>query len=158
MSMGVAGHFIDERVSMGVMKTRRDEIRFLTNPRRVDTQGRRVKPFDGPVAILVDEGTGSTSEIFAGGMQGVGRATIIGSTSMGAALPALMDRLPNGDVLLHAFANYINADGEPLEGRGVVPDVPVALTREALLDEGDPALNAATAWIAEAAPAGAAAR
>ena len=46
--------------------------------------------------------SGSASECFAGGMQSIGRARVFGQTSMGQALPALFDRLPNGDVLIHA--------------------------------------------------------
>ena len=48
--------------------------------------------------------TGSASECFAGGMQALGRARVFGQTSMGQALPAFFDKLPNGDVLIHATA------------------------------------------------------
>ena len=85
-------------------------------------RGERVKPFAGPVAILVDAMSGSASECFAGGMQSIGRARVFGQTSMGQALPALFDRLPNGDVLIHAYGDFVTADGTRLEGRGVVPD------------------------------------
>ncbi len=89
----------------------------------------------------------STSEIFAGGMQKLGRARVFGETSAGQALPALSLRLPGGDVLVHAFASYTGPGGEPFEGRGVVPDETVPPTREALLAGSDPALDAAVRWI-----------
>ena len=79
-------------------------------------------PFAGPVAILVDAMSGSATECFAGGMQSIGRARVFGQTSMGQALPALFDRLPNGDLLIHAYGDFVTADGTRLEGRGVVPD------------------------------------
>ena len=52
---------------------------------------------------------------------------------MGQALPALFNKLPNGDVLIHAYGDFVAADGTRLEGRGVIPDVVVPLTRESLL-------------------------
>ena len=97
-----------------------------------------MEPFAGPVAILVDGMTGSASECFAGGMQSLGRARVFGQTSMGQALPALFDRLPNGDVLIHAWGDFVTGTGVRIEGRGVVPDEPVAARpAQALLDGRD---------------------
>lgn len=147
MAMSLAGHFFNDTGSLGVMKTRAGELNFLISPKRFDANGDMVEPFAGPLAILVDHGTGSTSEIFAAGMQSIGRAHVFGETSAGAALPALMDRLPNGDVLLHAFADFILPNGHSVEGTGVIPDQPVVLTRKDLIGGHDPVLDAAMKWI-----------
>lgn len=148
MVMGVAGHFYDERTTLGFMKTRHNELRFFANPRRTDPSGKRVDPYGGPVAILIDEMTASASELIAGGMQATGRARVFGTTSMGAVLPAVADRLPNGDVLYHAFGDFTTASDVRLEGRGVVPDEVVPLTRDDLLAGRDASLGAALRWIA----------
>ena len=66
-------------------------------------------------------------------MQSLGRVRVFGQTSMGQALPALFDKLPNGDVLIHAYGDFVTADGTRLEGRGVVPDEEVPLDRADLL-------------------------
>jgi carboxyl-terminal processing protease len=147
MIMGISGHFLTERKALGTMKTRDAELRFAANPRLVNAAGQRVEPFAGPVAILVDSMTGSASECFAGGMQSIGRARVFGQTSMGQALPAFFDKLPNGDVLIHATGDFVTADGTRLEGRGVVPDEPVALARADLLAGRDATLEAALRWI-----------
>jgi carboxyl-terminal processing protease len=147
MLMGISGHFVSERVSLGVMKTREGELRFVANPRLVNASGDRVEAFGGPVAILVDSMSGSASECFAGGMQSIGRARIFGQTSMGQALPALFDRLPNGDLLIHAYGDFVTANGTRLEGRGVIPDESVPLERADLLAGRDRAMEAALAWI-----------
>lgn len=149
MIMGIAGHFVGERVPLGVMKTRDAELRFTVNPRIVNSAGQRVDVFRGPVAILVDALTGSASECFAGGMQSIGRARVFGQTSMGQALPALFDRLPNGDVLIHALGDFVTAKGTRLEGRGVIPDEAVPLTRDDLAAGRDRTLLAALTWIDE---------
>ncbi len=147
MLMGISGHFIGERVALGTMKTRDNELRFTVNPRLVDARGERVPVYAGPVAILVDAMSGSASECFTGGMQALGRARVFGQVSMGQALPALFDELPNGDVLIHAYGDFVTATGVRLEGRGVVPDQLVPLRREDLLAGRDATLDAALAWI-----------
>ena len=147
MVMGFGGHFFPDLTPLGVMKTRRGELRFVANPRRVDSHGRSTRPYAGPVAIVVDPLTVSTSEIFAAGMQTAGRARVFGETSAGQALPALAGRLPNGDVLMHVVADFTAPDGRRIEGRGVVPDQPVPLTRADLLAGRDAPVDAALTWL-----------
>jgi carboxyl-terminal processing protease len=147
MIMGISGHFLAERQPLGTMKTRESELKFTANPRLVNAAGERVTPFGGPVAVLVDGMTGSASECFAGGLQALKRARVFGQTSMGQALPAFFDKLPNGDVLIHATGDFVTADGTRLEGRGVVPDETVPLDRKALLVGRDSTLAAALAWV-----------
>ena len=72
---------------------------------------------------------------------------MFGTTSAGAALPSVIERLPNGDGFQHAIANYISAGGQELEGYGVTPDQVVELERDTLLRGVDPVLNAALVWI-----------
>jgi carboxyl-terminal processing protease len=151
MIMGLSGHFLSERATLGVMKTKQSELRFNANPRLVSAGGERVQPYAGPLAILIDGLTGSASECFTGGLQSLGRARVFGETSMGQALPALFDRLPNGDVLIHAWGDFVTGTGVRIEGRGVVPDEPVAPSRDALLAGRDLPLERALAWIDRAA-------
>lgn len=140
MSMGMAGWFIDRpNQQLGVMKTKESELKFVITPRAVT--------YKGPLAILVDGSTGSTSEIFSEGLKDLGRARVFGTRSAGAALPSVFERLPNGDGFQYAIANYISTGGKPLEGIGVIPDVEVKLTRKALLDGQDAVVDAAVDWI-----------
>lgn len=147
MLAGVAGHVLDSSVSLGTMRGRGATINFVANPRRVARDGSRVAPYAGPLAVLVDEFTGSTSEFFASGMQALGRARIFGVRSAGQALPAAMVRLPNGDVLMHAIADHTDAAGRRVEGPGVAPDEVTPLTRADLLSGRDAALEAARLWL-----------
>ncbi len=118
MLMGISGHFLGDRVTLGVMKTRDNELRFVANPRLVTASGERVQPFAGPLAILVDSMSGSASECFAGGMQSIGRARIFGQTSMGQALPALFDRLPNGDLADSRVRRFCDRERDAARGPG----------------------------------------
>ncbi len=148
MIMGLSGHFMKERTLLGTMKTRTLSMDFHANPRLATAAGQPVEPFAGPLAILTDRLSASAAEVLAGGLQCTGRARVFGEPSAGQVLLAMFDRLPNGDVLLHAFADFVTADGTRLEARGVEPNEPVPLTRADLLAGRDPALEAALRWIA----------
>jgi carboxyl-terminal processing protease len=129
------------------MLTRDSTVNILAVPRRVNVAGQRVEPYAGPVAILMDETSASASEVFAGGMQALGRARVFGETSAGAVLPAVTTRLPDGDTLLHAMGDFETATGVRLEGVGVIPDQEARVSRAGLLAGKDAALEAALAWI-----------
>lgn len=140
MAMGIASWFFKgDAHTLGVMHSRGQELKFVVSP--------RMDAYPGPVVILVDELTGSTAEIFAGGMKDLGRAVVMGTRTAGAALPSMIDRLPNGDGFQYAVANYLSAGGEALEDHGVTPDLEIPHTREALLAGRDLAVNAAIWWI-----------
>ncbi len=154
MMSGVAGHFLDDADALlGRMQTRQMQLEFHPNPRLSMPDGRRVRPYAGPVAILVDELTGSTSECFTGAMQSLGRARVVGTQTMGEALPALTKRLPNGDVLMYAVGNFVTSTGRSLEGDGVTPDEVVPLSIGALAAGRDPAMEQALRWMDQRNPA-----
>lgn len=121
VAMGLTRHLVREAIDLGTMKTRRDSIRFFVNP---DDQ-----PYAGPLVVIVDGSTGSTAEILSGGLQAIGRARVVGRTSMGAALPSIFEKLPHGWRLQTVTADFRLPDGQLVEGKGVVPDVPVAPRR-----------------------------
>lgn len=147
MMMGVSGHFLPEPRTLGTMRTRGEEMRFVANPRRATDAGVPVEPFAGSLAILVDGLSASTSEMFAAAMQALGRARVFGERTAGQALPAMATRLPNGDVLMHVVADFVSPDGSRIEGRGVFPDEPAPLTRGDLASGRDAPLAAALRWI-----------
>jgi carboxyl-terminal processing protease len=153
MVMGVAGHFLPDAQALGVMRMRTSELRLASNPRTVNAAGQPVRPYEGPLALLLDGLSVSTSEIFAAGLQSIGRARVFGETSAGQALPANAARLPNEDVLMHVVADLTAPDGTRIEGRGVVPDQVVPLRRADLLGGRDGAFDAALRWILDAGPA-----
>jgi carboxyl-terminal processing protease len=147
MVMGFGGYFVDSVRSLGTMKMRQLSLNFVINPQLSRNDGSHLSPYTGPVGILVDPMTASTSEIFAAGMQRIGRARVFGERSAGAALPALMKRLPSGDVFVHAVADFTDPDGKRIEGAGAVPDEEVPLSAKELLEGRDTAMDAAVRWI-----------
>ncbi len=140
LAMGMSGWLVKEKnLYLGTLSTRETELKLVVNP--------RANSYTGPVAVLVDGNSGSSSEFLAGGLQDIGRARIFGTRTVGAALPSMIERLPNGDGFQYAFGNYVSASGRSLEGEGVIPDQAVSHSRQALLAGRDLMLEAAVEWI-----------
>lgn len=136
MSIPLARELVTEAVDLGALQMRnmKQEFKVEANP----------EAFAGPVVLLIDEGTASTSEIFATGMRDAGRVQVVGgSNSAGMALPSLMEELPDGGRLQYVVGDYKSPKGTVAEGDGVRPDVLVAESRaeyaagrDAVLDAG----------------------
>ena len=140
MAVPVARIFLAKDGSLGTMK-----FREFTNEFKVEANP---AAFREPVVVLVDEGTASTSEIFAAGMRDMGRVTIIGGQrSAGAALPSLIEELPGGAVLQFVVGDYHSPNGAPVEGHGVLPDVLVEEKRADFTAGRDPVLQAAVDYL-----------
>ena len=145
----VASYFTAESITMGRTVGRDGEMPVMAHPRRIGVRGDRVRPFTGPVALLTDNLSGSASELFAAGLKDAGRARVFGTATAGAALPAIISEMPNGDRLLHATFDFIRTNGESLEGSPLEPHVTVPATREGLARGEDAALEAALAWLTD---------
>jgi len=147
MIMGISGHYFARAETLGTMKLRDATMRYVANPIRVTRSGQPLAPYEGHVAIVVDELSASTTEILAAALQRLGRARVFGTPSAGQALPALLSKLPNGDRLMYVIADFAGPDGARIEGAGVIPDEPLPLSRRSLLAGHDEALESATRWI-----------
>ncbi|MDA0577128.1 MAG: S41 family peptidase [Verrucomicrobia bacterium] len=85
---------------------------------------------DFPMAVLVNEGSASASEIVAGALQDHRRAVIVGAQSFGKA--SVQSVLPmNADTNMAVrltIAYYYTPSGNLIHGRGITPDIAVAMT------------------------------
>lgn len=139
MSTGIAGVLEKEQTSLGTARMRSGHTNFAVFP--------QAGAYLGPVVIITDGGSASTSEIFAGGMQELGRAVIVGERTTGAALPSIIQKLPTGALFQYAIGDFRTPKGTLIEGAGVAPDIEVKLTRSALLEGRDLQLDAAIEQI-----------
>lgn len=136
LSIGVASHLISSKGhSLGIMQDRTMTLNLRVFPRP------KSQRWNGPVVILIDGLSASTSEIFAGGMQDLKEATIVGSPSSGKALASMIESLPNGDRMQFVIWNLTRTSGERIEGAGVTPDIEVSITHKTLLSGTDPVLQ-----------------
>lgn len=81
--------------------------------------------FKGKVAVLVNRGSASASEIFATGMREVLGCPIVGVKSAGAVLASIFGRLPQGFQIQYPVSDYVSIKGVRLEKNPIVPDVEV---------------------------------
>ena len=77
---------------------------------------------DAPLAVLVNEGTASASEILAGALQDNGRATLIGTKTFGKGLIQSLFDLPNGSGLAVTVAKYETPNHHDIHKLGITPD------------------------------------
>jgi len=133
--MGIVGLMETRQTSLGTSRRRSGHLKLAVFPQS--------QPYIGPVAVLIDGGSGSATEIFAAGLQELRRAVIVGERSAGAVLPSDMVKLPTGAIFQYAFADFRTPSGAMIEGRGVAPDVEVKHTRASLLAGRDAQLEKA---------------
>ena len=133
----IASYFFNSHVPFGKFSRRSGKAIYL----RTDDHDRIYK---GPVAILVNEGSGSGSELFAGVMQENGRAVIIGRRSCGCVLGiSEFKKVKGGGELAVSEYGYLSPRENTFEGTGVNPDKTVELKISDLRARRDPVLEEA---------------
>jgi carboxyl-terminal processing protease len=110
---------------------------FLKDGTVIEEQykGQPVKPYkvtspgefaDLPIVVLVNRGTASAAEIFAGALQGQKRALIVGTRTYGKDTIQLVFSLSDGSSLHVTSAHWwIPGTTERITGKGLQPDVAI---------------------------------
>ena len=89
------------------------------------------EPIDAPLAVLVNGGSASSSEILAGALRDNDRATVIGETTFGTGTVLSEFTLRDGSAILLGIAEWLTPDGDFIRETGITPDVKVALAEDA---------------------------
>jgi carboxyl-terminal processing protease len=131
---GNGGGSLDEAIELtGLFIDKGPVVQVRESGGRVTVNSDR-KPgvaWDGPLAVLINRGSASASEIFAGAIQDYGRGLVIGETSFGKGTVQNMvdlDRWPAnetarfGQVKL-TIAQFFRVAGGSTQHKGVVPDI-----------------------------------
>jgi carboxyl-terminal processing protease len=139
----LSGIVIDLRDNPGGLITEAVELvdLFVSEGLIVQTRGRdesRIESFTAtaspsdratlPIVVLVNGSSASASELVAGALQDIGRATIIGEQTYGKGSMQHVYEFEDGSALKLTVARYYLPGGESIQpGVGVIPDVVVAL-------------------------------
>ena len=119
---------------------RRDIILYPTGPWQ----------YDGPVVLLVNDVTGSASDLFACYLRSAKRVVTVGSSTDGILSgQAAWAVLPCGLIVRISNSYICDSTGQPIEGRGNEPDVVVRPTITDFLTGKDPVLDQAAALLRE---------
>lgn len=91
-----------------------------------------------PMAVLVNNGSASASEIVAGALQDHKRALIVGMQSFGKGSVQSILPMNNGTAIKMTTARYFTPKGRSIQAKGIVPDIivddgsdPTFMTKEA---------------------------
>jgi carboxyl-terminal processing protease len=82
---------------------------------------------DIPLCLLIDEGSASSSEIFAGAIQDHGRGKLVGTRTFGTGTVLQPFALSDGSAVLLAVAEWLTPNGRQIWHHGISADVDVPL-------------------------------
>src|SRR5436190_11112717 len=83
-----------------------------------------------PLAVLVNEGSASGSEIVAGALKDLKRGILVGETTFGKGSVQNVVQLPDGSALRFTTAKYYTPSKQVIHGNGVAPNIRVPMSAE----------------------------
>ena len=145
------GYVVDLRNNPGGLLTQAINITdfFLEDGEIVSTKGRKVSEtrkffarkgdeVNGkPIVVLINNGSASASEIFAGALKDHKRAIILGENSYGKGSVQSIIPLKNGGGMRLTISKYYLPSGESISEVGVTPDIIVEEDGEGFLINSD---------------------
>ena len=98
---------------------------------------------DIPMVVLINGGSASASEIFAGAIKDNNRGKIVGEQTFGKGTVQDALELPGGSGLHVTVAKWLTPDGRSIDGDGISPDEEVSISGDDREQGRDPQLEKA---------------
>ncbi|HZY65010.1 MAG TPA: S41 family peptidase [Rubrobacteraceae bacterium] len=125
------GGRLDQAVGMAGQFLEPDSVVYIRQDASGDREEVRVsgdaEPTNAPLAVLVNNGSASSSEILAGALRDNGRAPVIGTTTFGTGTVLKEFTLDDGSSILLGIAEWLTPDGDFIRESGIEPDIKVKL-------------------------------
>jgi carboxyl-terminal processing protease len=138
-AVDVAGQFIDT----GVIFYERDK----DGNDKVFNARRGGAAIDIPLVVLVNGGTASASEIVAGALQDQERGVLIGQRTFGKGSMQTIHELSDNSGIHVTIALWLTPDRHEIQDAGLMPDIEVVPSQEALDRGEDPQLARALEYL-----------
>jgi len=81
-----------------------------------------------PIVILINRGSASASEIFAGALRDNGRALLVGTQTFGKGSVQIVIPMDDGSALKLTTAKYYTPTGSSIQAKGITPDIVIEHT------------------------------
>lgn len=122
------GGLLDESVKVaGQLVPKGPVVSVVTRDGRRETHSSNLEAAKYPVAVLVNGGSASASEIVAGAIQDTGVGTLIGTKTYGKGSVQTVIRLDEGSAIKLTIAKYLTPKDRAINGVGIEPDIKVEL-------------------------------
>lgn len=102
---------------------------------------------DLTLAVLINRGSASSSEIVAGALRDHNRAVLIGETTFGKGSIQIPFDLTDGSSVKVTAGNWLTPAGKSVQGTGLPPTVEVKTTLEDERTKRDPVMDKALEWF-----------
>ncbi len=100
------------------------------------------------MAVLIDQGSASASEILAGALQQHDVAKLVGTRSFGKGSVQQLVDLGGGAQIKITIARWLTPNGTSISDGGLTPDINATTTADDIKAGNDPQKAAAVAWLA----------
>ncbi|WP_371372039.1 S41 family peptidase [Sporomusa aerivorans] len=122
------GGLLDESVKVASQLVPKGPVvSVVTRDGRRETHSSNLAAPKYPVAVLVNGGSASASEIVAGAVQDTGVGTLIGTKTYGKGSVQTVIRLDEGSAIKLTIAKYLTPKDRSINGVGIEPDIKIEL-------------------------------
>ncbi|MEO0347929.1 MAG: S41 family peptidase, partial [Pseudomonadota bacterium] len=134
-SLEICDYFLDSGEIVSVVE-RKDTKKKVFKASKGDITG------GIPMAVMIDQGSASASEILAGALQDQKRAIVVGSKSFGkGSVQQLVELKKYNSILKITYAKYLTPSGRSIHEKGIDPDIEIKPAKLEFFDQSKPQDN-----------------